>query len=403
MLNSEGLTTRHNEHMNQPYKIYYGVNAAGKKAPKEATIKIYGDIGGFDWDTWRSTNTFQQFTKELESLPEDITRINARIHSLGGSVYHGIMIINSMRQHKAEVHTYIDGVAMSMGAFTAFSGNKVYAANNSVIMIHSGSTSAFGNAVKMREVADTLEKWDRQMAQTIADKTGMSVDEAMAKYMDGNDHYLTAQEALELKLIDEITDFNNDDMPEDAKALGAEGIAAHFQKHGWNGKMVATGGSEQEPGQTPESFADFMAQMKDFFSRLTGNISPAASLQTTAKHTDDMNLDKLNFLLSGDLSKGVNLSKEQAETLKDSLNGYSGELFSAEERDSAVTAATAEKDTQITALQQEIADLKAQLADEPATRPTVQVEDPDNVTAAGGTEKVVTADGHELAAAPDFI
>lgn len=168
---------------------------------REAEVLIYGDIG----ETWDEASTSAvDFVNALSAL--DVDNINVRVNSYGGAVVDGLAIYNAMRRHPAQVHVSIDGAAMSMGSYIPMAGDLVTMAENAIMMIHAPWSWVIGNAAKMREEADTLEKFANAMVSGYAQKSGMSEDDVRAMLTDGQDHYLTAGEALDMGLIDEITE-----------------------------------------------------------------------------------------------------------------------------------------------------------------------------------------------------
>jgi ATP-dependent Clp protease protease subunit len=199
------------------------------EAKREATIRLYGVIGDY-WFSDGDPLTAQQFQKELTSLEKDFDVINIRINSPGGSVWEGLAIANAIKASRKEIHTYNDGLAASMASVilaSAKAGNR-HAAKGSILMLHSASTIAWGNAEGMRETADMLDTHDEVLAGFFADASGKSVEDIKAAYFDGKDHYLTATEAhAEGFLIAE--DYASDTMPENIKDMSHEQIAALYQ------------------------------------------------------------------------------------------------------------------------------------------------------------------------------
>lgn len=175
------------------------VNKAEAQAP---TIYIYGIIGE-SWYSDRSV-TCNQFVSTLDELAKEHKQIDVRINSPGGSIWDGMAIVNAIAQCKAAVHTYIDGVAYSMGAIIALAGKKVFASSMSRYMLHTALTGAYGHSKDLRKTADELDAFNRTIAQLVADKTGMSLQEVMGKWFNYEDHYFSPDEMLSNKLIDEV-------------------------------------------------------------------------------------------------------------------------------------------------------------------------------------------------------
>lgn len=179
-------------------------NIIKNEALKQATILLYGVIGGFDWDEWRYINKGSSFVKDLKDLEASCDRIDVRVNSPGGDVWEGLPIINAIKQSKCEIHTYNDGIAYSMGSGILLAGHVVHAPEASLIMIHSASVFGYGNSAFYRETADTLDKYDEVLSTVVKSKVGDAVEDVIATYFDGKDHYITAKEALDLGLIDHL-------------------------------------------------------------------------------------------------------------------------------------------------------------------------------------------------------
>lgn len=129
------------------------------------------------------------------------------INSPGGSVTAGFAIYDTMQYIKCEVSTICIGLAASFGAFLLAGGakGKRMALPNTEIMIH--QPAIHGNGVKgqatdIRIVSDHIQKSKQRLNRILAQNTGKSLEEI--KRDTERDHYMTAQEALEYGLIDQI-------------------------------------------------------------------------------------------------------------------------------------------------------------------------------------------------------
>lgn len=133
--------------------------------------------------------------------------IQLYINSPGGSVNAGFAIYDTMQYIKCEVSTICIGLAASFGAFLLAGGakGKRMALPNAEIMIH--QPAIHGNGVKgqatdIRIVSDHIQKSKQRLNRILAQNTGKSLEEI--KRDTERDHYMTAQEALEYGLIDQI-------------------------------------------------------------------------------------------------------------------------------------------------------------------------------------------------------
>lgn len=189
--------------------------------PTKAKVFIYGDIG---YQVEAS-----DFVTELSKLASECANIDVHINSNGGDIFQGFAILNAMRSCKAYIETYVDGVAASMGSVIMLGGRKVHMSKYATIMTHKASTVAIGSASNLRATADMIEGLEQTIAAIYAARTGLTPDEAKAKYLSDEDRWITAQQALSEKLIDSIYDA---DQKNSALPIGAQQslrVAAHFQ------------------------------------------------------------------------------------------------------------------------------------------------------------------------------
>ena len=126
------------------------------------------------------------------------------INSPGGSVSAGLAIYDTIRYLKCEVVTICVGLAASMGAFLLAAGakGKRKALPNSEIMIHQPSGGAYGQASDVKIHADHIIKTRRKLNEILAERTGKPLD--VIEEATERDNFLSAEEALEFGLIDEI-------------------------------------------------------------------------------------------------------------------------------------------------------------------------------------------------------
>lgn len=126
------------------------------------------------------------------------------INSPGGSVSAGLAIYDTMRYIKCDVSTICVGLAASMGAFLLAGGTKGkrYALPNSEIMIHQPLGGTQGQASDIVIQAKHIENIKKKMNKILSENTGKAL-EIVEKDTD-RDNYMTAEEAKEYGIIDEI-------------------------------------------------------------------------------------------------------------------------------------------------------------------------------------------------------
>lgn len=126
------------------------------------------------------------------------------INSPGGSVSAGMAIYDTMQYLKCEVSTICVGIAASMGAFLLAAGakGKRRALENSEVMIHQPSGGMHGQATDMLIHAEHIIRTKRKLNTILAARTGQPLEKV--ENDTERDNFLTAQEALEYGIIDEI-------------------------------------------------------------------------------------------------------------------------------------------------------------------------------------------------------
>ena len=126
------------------------------------------------------------------------------INSPGGSVSAGLAIYDTMRYVKPDVSTICIGMAASMGAFLLSSGakGKRIALPNSEIMIHQPSGGSRGQCTDIQIQAEQILKIKQRLNAILAENTGKTVEEVERDCE--RDHFMTAQEALEYGIIDQV-------------------------------------------------------------------------------------------------------------------------------------------------------------------------------------------------------
>ena len=128
-------------------------------------------------------------------------------NSPGGSVMQGYRILKAIETSDAPVHVVVRSFAASMAATIATLAPHSYAYPNAIILHHQMSGSAVGNMTDMEQEVKTMQEWERRLAEPIAKKMGISLDEFKAKMYSAKksgDWDEFADKALQLHWIDNI-------------------------------------------------------------------------------------------------------------------------------------------------------------------------------------------------------
>ena len=148
-------------------------------------------------------NTIIAQLSHLESEDQE-KEISIYINSPGGVITSGLAIYDTMQYIRAPVSTICLGQAASMGAFLLSSGAKGrrFALPNARIMVHQPLGGAQGQASDIQIQAQEIQRLKDKLNGILADQTGQNL-EKIAQDTD-RDRYMTAEEAKEYGLIDEV-------------------------------------------------------------------------------------------------------------------------------------------------------------------------------------------------------
>ena len=138
----------------------------------------------------------------LDSINND--DISIYINSPGGSVTAGMAIYDTINFIKSDVCTICVGMAASMAAFLLSSGTKGkrYCLPNSEVMIHQPLGGAQGQATEIKIAAERILKLREKLNKMLAENTKQNI-KRIEKDTE-RDYFMSAKEALDYGLIDEI-------------------------------------------------------------------------------------------------------------------------------------------------------------------------------------------------------
>lgn len=137
--------------------------------------------------------------KDFKRLPIELI-----INSRGGSIYDGLGLINVIHRSKTAVHTYVYGLAASMGLLIAVSGHKRFAGNLSTFMYHSVSNHIGGNLEHLKNRLDEVKRLQNIYDQYLLSKTKCELLDLKNIQEHQRDWFIDPRKALELGIIDEI-------------------------------------------------------------------------------------------------------------------------------------------------------------------------------------------------------
>ena len=132
--------------------------------------------------------------------------ISIYINSPGGVISSGLAILDTMNLIRPDVSTICVGLAASMATVLLCAGTKGkrYALPNSTVHMHQPIVGAQGQASDVEIAAREMLRLQDKVRQMISESTGQPY-EKIAKDTD-RDYYLTAGQAKDYGLIDEVLD-----------------------------------------------------------------------------------------------------------------------------------------------------------------------------------------------------
>ena len=164
---------------------------------KERVIFVTGEVE----DNMANLIVAQLLFLEAENASKDIFLY---INSPGGSVTAGLAIYDTMQFIKPDVQTICLGQACSMGSFLLAGGQKGkrFALPNSSIMIHQPLGGFRGQASDIQIHAREIQKTKDRLNNLLSFHTGKPLEQIQLDT--DRDNFMTAQEAKEYGLIDEV-------------------------------------------------------------------------------------------------------------------------------------------------------------------------------------------------------
>lgn len=156
-------------------------------------IVIFGIIG-----TAVTADTIKLQLDQFDQARPLILEINSE----GGSVQEAAAIYNMLRMWPGGVTVEIVGWALSSATFISMAGRHIRMHESSLLMVHAPWVNTSGNAESLRSSADLLDQVSETML--LAYSRSGQPERVIRSWLDGQDHWLTAEQALAVGLVDEV-------------------------------------------------------------------------------------------------------------------------------------------------------------------------------------------------------
>jgi ATP-dependent Clp protease protease subunit len=141
-----------------------------------------------------------------ENLDSKDKTLTLYINSTGGSLYDAFALIDIMKHSKFPVRTIAIGACMSAAFLIFASGQKGqrYAAKNTSLMCHQFTESMDNKYHDLKATMRENDLCNQRMIDILRDATGLTAAKIKTKLLPASDVYLTAEEAVELGVADQL-------------------------------------------------------------------------------------------------------------------------------------------------------------------------------------------------------
>lgn len=151
-----------------------------------------------------ATEVSRQIT---DAKSANVDKLVFKINSGGGSVIAGLSMADEIASLNCETEAVILGMCASSATYPALACDRVLMMRNGSFMIHRARGGVQGTMEEMERDLEFLEEVENRFIAMYCAKTGLSPEEVVA--MMDKTTYMNAEQALELKFIDEIVGKEN--------------------------------------------------------------------------------------------------------------------------------------------------------------------------------------------------
>ena len=130
--------------------------------------------------------------------------IELYIDSYGGYVYQCFGLLGIIKASKIPVHTIVTGCAMSCGFLISIAGHKRFGYPKSTYLYHQVSSVAIGKAKDLEEEVIETMRLQKMIEEHTMECTKITAKKLESVYRGKQDWFIDSEEALKLKIIDEI-------------------------------------------------------------------------------------------------------------------------------------------------------------------------------------------------------
>ena len=141
-----------------------------------------------------------------ENLDSKSKVLTLYINSTGGDLYSAFALIDIINTSKHPIRTIAVGAAMSAAFLIFASGSRGerYIGRNTSLMCHQFSDTTEGKYHDIKATMKDNELSNQKMVDILKNSTGLTASVIKKKLLPASDVYLTAEEAIELGIADNI-------------------------------------------------------------------------------------------------------------------------------------------------------------------------------------------------------
>lgn len=143
-----------------------------------------------------------QNTQNMLGADSFIPIIHLHINTFGGSIFAAFSTVDTMRNLKSKVYTYIDGSVASAGTLITAAGNKRFIGQYAHLLIHQLSSGVYGKFAEMEDEIYNCTNLMKLLKDFYKKNTKIpmkKLDELMKR-----DLWMNAEECLANGIVDEI-------------------------------------------------------------------------------------------------------------------------------------------------------------------------------------------------------
>lgn len=163
------------------------------------------------WTDEVPSTTYNGMKKNLEGHEND--GIELHINSKGGDAFEGMAMLGLLKGVTGEKVAIVEGICASAATLPLFAMDKVKAQETSMFLFHKSATMAYGHSEDLKKSAEELDTIDETITELYAKKFKGTNEELVALL--SSDKLISAKQALEYGLIDEIIPDLAEEDPED--------------------------------------------------------------------------------------------------------------------------------------------------------------------------------------------